>query len=385
MRRRMTRLIQYSWIFVIVFLCVGLVAPVKAAPGQRRVARLDAKIYLTRDTLQQRFQASLAQQLPKLKQSAINGLTGSLPGWAGQFANSLIDPSVSLTALTPQQGGLRADFTVSLYQGDPQPINLSMLVTFQIANSHTIQINGQTLPGQPLLISGPLTTIAFPIGQLTSIQVTPNCGNANLQIGLQLPIDLTPRAISQTVNNTILATLPATSRTPQYASLSTQISIQAHRSQSVQDALPASVEVPGSSIEALAASIGTISINQSLQAHNLRLSVQNGQYVATADIVGNVFSNPTLKLGTASTTIIPEAVNGQFQMHVQNTSVHNLLLTLPVDLYNQKIEQALNTKVAGVLNGRVTISSVGVGPTAQIPCAAPDSLVVSGSAMIPNA
>lgn len=370
-----------------VFLCVGLVAPVKAVPGQRRVARLDAKIYLTRDTLQQRFQASLAQQLPKLKQSAINGLTGSLPGWAGQFANSLIDPSVSLTTLTPQQGGLRADFTVSLYQGDPQPITLSMLVTFQIANSHTIQINGQTLPGQPLLISGPLTTIAFPIGQLTSIQVTPNCGNANLQIGLQLPIDLTPRATSQTANTTILATLPVARRSAQYVPLSTQIDTHAYGSQSeqsAQDVLPASVEIPGSSIEALAASIGTISINQSLQAHNLRLSVQNGQYVATADIVGNVFGNPTLKLGTASTTIIPEAVNGQFQIHVQNTSVHNLLLTLPVDVYNQKIEQALNTKVAGVLNGRVTISSVGVGLTAQIPCAAADSLVMSGSAVIPN-
>jgi hypothetical protein len=333
---------------------------------------LAAKIYLTHDILQQRFQASLAQQLPKLKQSAINGLTGSLPGWAGQFANSLLDPSVSLTALTPQQGGLRADLNVSLYQEDPQPIKLSMLVTFQIANSNTIQVNGQALPGQPVLISGPLTTISLPIGQLTSIQVTPNCGNANLQIGLQLPIDVTPKATS------------TTSGSPQYAPLSAQVSMQAQSNQNVQETLPASVEVPGSSLESLAASVGTISINQTLQAQNLRLNVQNGQYVASADIIGNVFGNPTLKPGTATTTIIPEAVNGQLQMHVQNTSIHILFLTLPIDTYNQQIEQALNTKVAGALNGRVFISSAAVGPTTQVPCAAPDSLVVSGSAMIPN-
>lgn len=372
---------------MIVFLCVGLVTPVKAIPGQRRVAGLAAKIYLTHDILQQRFQASLAQQLPKLKQSAINGLTGSLPGWAGQFANSLLDPSVSLTALTPQQGGLRADLNVSLYQGDPQPIKLAMLVTFQIANSNTIQVNGQALPGQPVLISGPLTTISLPIGQLTSIQATPDCGNANLQIGLQLPIDVTPKATSttsQTANNTILATLPVASHPAQYAPLSAQVSMQAQSNQNAQETLPASVEVPGSSLASLAASVGTISINQTLQAQNLRLSVQNRQYVATADIVGNVFGNPTLKLGTATTTIIPAAVNGQLQMHVQNTSVHILFLTLPIDTDNQQIEQALNTKVAGALNGRVFISSVAVGPTTQVPCAAPDSLVVSGSAMIPN-
>ena len=103
--------------------------------------------------------------------------------------------------------------------------------------------------------------------------------------------------------------------------------MQAQSNQNAQETLPASVEVPGSSLESLAASVGTISINQTLQAQNLRLSVQNGQYVATADIV---------------------------------------------------------TKVAGALNGRVFISNVAVGPTTQVPCAAPDSLVVSGSAMIPN-
>lgn len=377
MRRLVSRLIRLCWILIVAFLCVGIIAsvtgvitPADAQPAPRQnTVTLNGMVYLSRTTLQQRFQASIDQQLPKLKDTAIKNIVSGLPGWAGEFANSLIQPSIKLLALTPQQAGLRADLQLSLYDGDPDPTAISMLVTFQVLNSNTVQVSGEPISGQPTLISGPITTITLPIGQITSVTPTPTCGDAGLQVGLQLPVNLAANATKAQSN---------TSAT--YAPLSLSSSQREQRSQTQQDSVAANIEIPVSSLSTLAQGLGTITINTSLQAQNLQITEQNGTYSASADIIGNVFGNPTLKLGTATTILAPSAVNGQLQMNVTNTNVHILFLTLPVNDYNQQIQQSLNTAINSALKNQVYINSVSVGPNAQIPCATPNSLLLSGTA-----
>jgi len=362
---------------IVVFLCVGIIAsvtgvitPADAQPASRQnTVTLNGMIYLSRTTLQQRFQTSIDQQLPKLKDTAIKNIVSGLPGWAGAFANSLIQPSVKLLALTPQQAGLRADLQLSLYDGDPDPTAISMLVTFQVLNSTTVQVSGQPIAGQPTMINGPITTITLPIGQISSVTPTPTCGTSGLQIGLQLPVNLAANT-AKAQSNTSAAYVP----------LSLNSSQREQRSQTQQDSVAANIEIPVSSLSTLAQGLGTITINSSLQAQNLQITEQNGTYSASADIIGNVFGNPTLKLGTATTILAPSAVNGQLQMNITSTNVHILFLTLPVNNYNQQIQQSLNAAISSALKNQVYINSVSVGPNAQIPCAAASSLLLSGTA-----
>ncbi|HEY6409462.1 MAG TPA: hypothetical protein VIY29_18540, partial [Ktedonobacteraceae bacterium] len=52
------------------------------------------------------------------------------------------------------------------------------------------------------------------------------------------------------------------------------------------------------------------------------------------------------------------------------------------DTYNQQIEQTLNAKLNGALAGKFTVTRAAIGPNAQLPCAAGDSLVLTGSASL---
>src|SRR5205807_10091011 len=131
-----SRFIQAGWVMLLATLLLGLVVtPAGAASSTTRqvtqwsgnATSVGATIYLTRRTLAPLFQSGIEQQVPGAVSSAINTIVSGLPrqdqGWALQMANTLIQPSATLTGLTTQPGGLVTSLQVSLYPGDPQPIN----------------------------------------------------------------------------------------------------------------------------------------------------------------------------------------------------------------------------------------------------------------------
>ncbi len=390
MQRILKRSIYISWGLVIALLLIGIVTPVNAAPmAQGKIittdanSTLDAKIYLTHDVLEQLFQNSINQQIPQLTDKTIQGIVGSSPasdqGWVGQIAHALVQPSVTLTDLTPQANGFNTSLKLSLYPGDPKPTTSHMLVTFSILNASTIQVSSQAVAGSKPLMTGPLTTIQVPLGTLTNIQTTPTCSNANLELGLQIPL---VNAQGQTTSNSYQANTVQPTPTTSMLSLA---KINKHTQQ--QTAVAAQtvstyVEVPFSSLSALTTGIGTIPINNSLEAKNIKLSVQQGKLVATADIISLAFGSPLLQLGTATTIIEPQAANGKLLLHVDKTTLNVLIFTFSADSYNQQIQQQLNAQIGDALSNSLNISNATIGPNTQVPCAAPDSLLLSGTTAI---
>ncbi|WP_126596127.1 hypothetical protein [Dictyobacter aurantiacus] len=384
MTRRFRRAIQISWILLISLILIGMAAPVDASTREtqqtKEAGMLDARVFLTGDVLRQRFQNTINQQVPHLSASTINGIVHSAPagdqGWIGQIANALIQPAATLTDLTPQAGGFNTGIRLSLYPGDPKPINSHMLVTFSILNDSTIQVNGQALPGSPALITGPLTTLHVPIGKLTSVQTTTTCGDANLDLGLQIPQTGTQAQGSlhgsyqqaHSGNTPAMDTVPLSMTMPGAAA-----------SPIDQQAVPVYVEVPFSSLNTVAGGVGTLSLNSSMEAKNIQLSTQNGKLVVTADIISLVFGTPMLKLGTATTIMEPQVADGKLQFHVDKTTLNVLIFTFPADNYNQQIEQALNDKIGNIAGNNLTLTSASMGSTARISCVAPDSLLLTGT------
>src|SRR5438874_6589871 len=160
------RYIQAGWVMLLATLLVGLVVtPAGAASstarqvtqGSGNATSVGATIYLTRGTLAPLFQSRIEQQVPGAVSSAINDIVSGLPrkdqGWALQMANTLIQPSATLTSLTTQQSGLATSLRVSLYPGDPQPINASMLVSLSVIDSSTVQVSAKPINGSPTLVN----------------------------------------------------------------------------------------------------------------------------------------------------------------------------------------------------------------------------------------
>jgi hypothetical protein len=388
MQRLFKRSIYICWGLVIAFLLLGTITPVIAAPTEPKIpitthaaSTLNAKIYLTHDTLAQLFQTSIDQQLPQITDKTIKGMVNSSPadeqGWIGQIAHALVQPSATLTELIPQTNGFNAGLKLSLYAGDPKPTTSNMLVTFNILNASTIQVSSQALPGSKPLITGPLTTIQVPMGTLTNIQTTPTCGAANLELGLQVPLASTQ---GQTTSSKYQASSDQQTIKTSLLSLETQ-SKQAQQQKTAQ-VVPAYVEVPFSSLTTLTAGIGTMPINKSLEAQNIKLTVQNGKLVVTADIISLVFGSPILKLGTATTIIEPQAANGKLMLQVDKTTLNVLIFTFSADSYNQQIQQSLNAQIGNALGNDLNISDASMGPNAAIPCAAADSLMLTGTTSI---
>src|ERR1051326_994267 len=196
------RYMQLGWVMLLAVLLLGLVvtpasARSKAMQGTAQsnsTTAVNATIYVTTGTLEPIFQSRIQQQVPVAVNGAISNIVSQLPqrdqGWATQMATTLIQPSATLTSLTTQQGGLAATLHMTLYPGDPQPINASMLVTLSVINSSTVQISAKPLNGSPALVNGPLTTFRIPIGQLNSINTTPTCGDSALALRLLFPVSL---------------------------------------------------------------------------------------------------------------------------------------------------------------------------------------------------
>lgn len=364
-----------AWLLLVPALLLTLIAtPVYAshASVQRATQATDttlmnATIYLSAGTLQPMFQSKLDQQVPGTVSDTLSGIVNKLPvadrSWALQMANTLIQPSATLTRLAAQQGGLDTRLRLSLYPGDPKPIDADMLIQFSAQNTSTIQVSAQPVQGSPTLVSGPLTTLQVPLGQLNSIATTTTCGDAALALSMQLPIDL---AQAQTSSQSQLASVGALGSVQQPLSF---------RERAAAADTSAYVEIPASALASLGSSIGTLPVATNLTAQNIQISVQGSQLLATSDIYLNSW-----KLGTATTTLQPMATNGSLAVAVISTKMTVLrIFTFPYDTYNKQIEQTLNTKLNGALAGKFNVSSAAIGTNSHVPCTASDSLVLTGT------
>ncbi len=365
------RLLQSGLGVVLALLLFALaVTPARAANRNIHIHKatsgttsINATIYLATATLQPIFQQNIDQAVPGAVNSTLSQILNTLPasdrGWAGQMASALLQPSAQLTSLSAQQNGLAASLNLSLYPGDPQPINASMNVTFSVLDSTTVQVSVQPASGSPALVSGPITTFTMPIGQLNSISTTPSCGNAALAANLQFPIALGT----------------ATGQVQFAHSMQHQVTRGKLQPQATAGATDSYIEIPATSLASLGSSISSLPISSNMSAQNIQISVQGSNLIINSDIMLGSF-----QLGTATTTVTPTATNGSLAVNVVSTTLTVFqIFTFPYDTYNQQIQQTLNTELNGALTGKFTVTKAAIGPDSNLPCAASDSLVLTGT------
>ncbi len=385
-RLRTIRIIQAGWVLLLTSLLLGLVVmPAGAdsnsvryrAQQQNSTTAVNATIYITNGTLAPIFQSKLDAAVPGAVNSAISSIVAKLPkqdqGWAAQMANALLQPSASLTSLTTQTGGLATSIRMSLYPGDPQPITANMLVSMRVINSSTIQVSATPLNGSPALVNGPLATFSIPIGQLSSINTTPGCGDASLAVKLQFPIAL-GQASSQVQHVALSDFVNQQQMQPtiSHANPGTSQAVLNGNTNSY-------VELPASSLAAIGNSVSSLPISSSMTAQNIQLAVQGSDLVITSDVYDSFWG----KIGTATTTVAPTASGGNLAVKVLSTTITVLnIFTFPYDSYNQQIQQTLNAKLNGALTGKFYVSQAAIGANPHVPCAASNSLVLTGSASL---
>jgi len=377
--------IQISWVILLVGLLLGLaVSPAGATSRTARQAAqrlgnatsVNATIYITTGTLVPIFQSRIDQQVPVAVNSAINSLVSKLPkkdqGWALQIATTLIQPSAALTSLTTQSGGLATSLRLSLFPGDPQPINASMLVNLSVINSSTIQVSAKPLNGSPTLVNGPLSTFHISLGKLSNINTTPGCGDAALGVHLLFPVSLVHVQVSQVHQTGMTIFASRNGNATRSAWLGQAQPLLYHAAANTNSY----VELPASSLASIGNSIGNLPINSSLTAQNIQLGVQGSNLVINSDVYDSFWG----KIGTATTTAAPTASGGNLAVHVLSTTLTILnIFKVPVDSYNQQIQQTLNAKLNGALAGKFNVTQAAIGPNAQVPCAAGNSLVLTGT------
>jgi hypothetical protein len=352
-------------------LCLLLLRPLQASALVGRSASpltahsnlatsVNANIYLSGDTLKQLFQEQMDSQVPRTVGEIISSTVGQLPsqdqGWAMEMANALLQPSAELLSLKPEANGLLATLKISLYTGDPKPITASILVSFRVMNSTTVQI---TAKGSGL-VSGPLLNFQIPIGSLKAVTAISDCGSADLKVNLQFPLSLSPPATGQTSDvgqGSHALTTPLVAR-------------------QAGAATDASIEIPAASLAQVGSGLGSIKVTGSFTAQNISMSVESGSLVFNADIywLG-------LHIANAVSVMTPGVATGNLIVNVQSTHLEILdnLISIPVDQYDQQIEQLIDAKLNGALTNKFTIAQATIGPDAALPCAAASSLVLSGS------
>jgi hypothetical protein len=327
--------------------------------GSAASTPINTVVYFPLTSLQPLFQQQINQHVPAAFNSSIGAMVNKLPaedrGWATQMASALLQPSATLTSLQTQQGGLAATIRISLYDGDPKPTTTSLLVTMTMLDGSTVQVSAQPLPGNPSIVSGPLTTLQIPFGQLNSINTTPTCGESALGVHLQVPMALAqaPTQGQQVTLRSQRVLLPA-----------------------AQAAMPAYLEIPATSLATLGSGIGTLSLGNNMNARNIQISVQDKQLMATSDIT----LGSSLVLGKATSYIQPVASQGKLTVHVVKTTMTVFsLFTFPDNTYNRQIEQSLNTKLGNALDGKFYVNTAAIGSNTHVPCAAADSLILTGT------
>lgn len=374
---RVKRSIQISSaILSVLVLCMLFSATVQAAVRPVRVGltglaqevgtptSINASVYLTGNMLRPMFQSNINQSIPQMVSNALSSMVGQLPaqdrGWALQMANALLQPSATLVSVQPEAGGLLTTLKISLYPGDPKALTTSVLIGLKVINASTIQVTA--LPpagGGQGLVSGPLTTFTVPIGSLNSIAATPRCGDANLNVNLKFPVALGQAHPTSAVipaghssARGLTTTLPSDHATNSY------------------------IELPAASLAQLGGSIGTLQVSSSITARNIRVGLQGSNLAVTTDI-----SWHGLNVGTAVSTMVPGALNGNLVVNVQKTSLQILggLFSFPINSYNQQVQQTLNAQLNGALSGVFYVNQASIGTNPHLTCAAADSLVMAGA------
>lgn len=366
------RSIQMTGAFLVVLaLCAFLYTPARAATRSAGTdlrtsvsngspTSVNANVYVTQQMLQPMFRSNLSQAIPQMVGNALVSTIGQLPkqdqGWASQMAGALLQPSATLVSLKPQAGGLLTTIKLDLYPGDPKPMTASILIGLKVTGASTIQVTAlPPVNGGQSLVSGPLMTMQVPLGSLNTIHTTPSCGDADLNINLKFPISL--GASGQASSGT----------TPAAPLVYTR---------SAASALNSYIELPAASLAQLGSSIGSMKVSSSLTAENIRVGVQNSNLLVTSDIHWH-----GILIGTAVSTMIPGAANGNLVVHVLKTDLQIFggLISFPVNSYNQQIQQDLNTELNGALQGAFTVTQAAIGPSSHLPCVAATSLVLGGT------
>lgn len=384
MRHR--RYLQVGWALLLTALLLALAVTPAGANGRtaRQQAQrqaggstsINATIYVTKSTLVPIFQSNMEAQVPGAFNSAINNMVSQLPpqdqSWALLMANTLLQPSVSLVSLTTQPKGLLVTIRLNLYNGDPQPTNASMLISFSVLNSSTVQVTATPTSGSPALVSGPVASFQVPVGQLNSIATTPTCGASTLALHLLFPVSLSSTGSTTAIQGqSKVSTLDAPMQ-PQQSSMGQRDSASRNASASAN----AYVEIPASSLAQMGNSIGAMPFGN-MTAQNIQISVQGQNLVITSDVYPN---NSSFKIGTAVTTMAPTASGGNLAVKVLSTTFNLFgIFSINEDSYNQQIEQTINSKLDGALAGQFNVTAAGIGPTSQLPCVAGDSLLLTGT------
>ncbi len=378
---RHIRFLQVAWISLLLLLLLALmVTPVSAnssttqrsAHQHNPATSVAANIYITLGTLEPLFQSNINNAVPGAVNNAINSIVSSLPqkdrGWAQIMATTLFQPSATLTGLTRQSNGLIASLQLSLYAGDPHPINANLLTSFSIASASSIAVTAKPINGSPTLVNGPISTFQVPFGQLNSIRTTTTCGDAALNVGLHFPISLAQGQTQSQVQPSGL-NAPVSPIVLQQRNLVDKSSEPALNTNSY-------VEIPAASLAAIGNSIGSFPVNSSQTAKNIQVSVQGNQIVVTSDIYDSFWGH----IGSAVTLMAPTTANGNIAVKVLSTTFKLFgFISIPYDSYDQSIQQTLNQKLAGALAGKFNATSAQIGPGAQLPCAASNSLLLTGT------
>ena len=381
---RQRRYLQIGWALLLTALLLALAVTPAGAKGQaaRRQAlkraggstSINATIYVTKDTLVPIFQSNMEAQVPSAFNSAINNMVSKLPpqdqSWALLMANTLLQPSVSLVSLTAQPKGLLATIQLSLYNGDPQPTTASMLISFSVLNSSTVQVTATPVNGSPALVSGPVASFQVPIGQLNSIATTPTCGASTLALHLLFPVSLGSTGSTMAIQGQKGTPALAAPMQPQ------RMGQREQETKAGSANTNAYVEIPASSLAQMGSSIGSMPFGN-MTAQNIQISVQGQDLVITSDVYLN---NSSFQIGTAVTTMAPTASGGNLAVHVLSTTFNLFgIFSINENSYNQQIEQTINSKLNGALAGKFNVTAAGIGPTGQIPCVAGDSLLLTGT------
>jgi len=389
------RYIRGGWVLVLTALVLGVsvISPALAASdiawhsshssvtAAKKLAAastsISATIYVTTGTIEPKFQARIDQDVPQSFNNAINALVGKLPrqdqGWAQEMATTLIQPSGTVLSLVTQHNGLAMTIQIALYPGDPKPITATMLVSFSILDSSTIQVSGSALSG-PTLASGPLETISIPLGRLNAVNTTPGCGDSALAFNLQIPVSLSSSSSTSALSSTQAQRSMAA--TTNVAGHGNPMAILAHAGTS--DSTNTFIEIPASSLAALGSSLGSFSIGNGLTAQNIRIVVQGSAIHILSDVSWN-----GLSVGTADSTLSPTASGGRLVMHVTSTTFSLFgLFSIDESSYDQQIQQMINSKLGNAFASDFTVTQAQIGPNSQLPCAKSDSLMLAGASNI---
>ena len=335
--------LRQNWLNILLILLMALFvifanvsAEIPRPPAS--TVTLNATIYVPTATLKSVLQRSVDQQL----QSGNLGLPASL-----------LHPSI--TQLTPQSDGLAMTLSQSFFPGGPPPIESSILLKFSVLNSSTVQVSAQPMPGSPAVVDGPVAQMKVTQGRVNSISPTPNCGDSGLAAKLGFPI-----AIGQA----------------QQGSQANLIQSAEMIQQPSTDAAETYVEITSSALASLGNQIGSFPVSENLTAQNIRISVENNEVTVKSDIS---LWQTGIVVGSSTTHIRPLVDNGNLQLHVTETDLSIAFLTFSDNSYNQQIQDQINQQLASTLGSLFTVTKVAIGSDTHIPCAARDSLILTGT------